>query len=177
MKYIHRKGEKPILTWSQTQPCTGNDSDRWHTEVLQLHLSELFSLWQEAATLWHELSLHSGRRQDDITPTGKGELALKQKKKKGKKDYQAPPTIIFWGLLQGPSTTQGKRLPLYDLNFRQIKPGISKLLLTENWSERHFHCFIQESWNWDTKITLAVLRKLFAILNSVFLQSRDFAQG
>lgn len=60
-----------------------------------------------------------------FTPTGKGELALK-------KNYQAPHAIIFWGLLQGLSTNQGKRLRFDHLNFMQIKVGESKLLLNEN---------------------------------------------
>lgn len=67
LQYIHRKGERPILpSWLETQARPVNGSDRYHTKVLQLHLRELFSLWQEAATLWHKRSLHSGRRQDDI---------------------------------------------------------------------------------------------------------------
>lgn len=61
-----------------------------------------------------------------FTPTGKGELALK------KKNYQAHDAIIFWGLLQGLSTNQGKRLSFDHLNFIQIKLGVSKLLLNEN---------------------------------------------
>lgn len=94
MQYIHRKEDRQIWTsWPQTQPRTGNGSDRYHTEARQLHLSEPFSLGQEAATLWHKLSLHSGRRQDDIIHSHcKTRISIK-------KYYQAPPAIIFWGLL------------------------------------------------------------------------------
>lgn len=97
LQYIHRKGEAPILaSWLQTQARTVNDSDRYHTKVLQLHLRERFSLWQEAATLWHKRSSHSGRRQDDIIHSHWKRRISSEKKKIIRLPLQSSSAFFFF---------------------------------------------------------------------------------